>query len=653
MISSGSGQPTKTVTAGLFQVLCAALLLGAVAVLGGLPLPAAAAFAEPDGHLAPQLHYCPSGVGVDTPGVIERCDRSSRPADQAQRLDNAAQLIRLTLTNASDQIQPTRLFIGPYYLGHIQIYGAGDARGGGRGGLQPLASGGADQGGGTASAALAGHAFALNLPPGRSAYLLRIEAPGFAHLSVKAEPLRDVALASDGATLSVGLHLGMLAVLAGLALVPVLLHPGPVSRRLFALNALILMQVGLGSGLIPQLIPALPGPAAMSAFMVLIMVRTAVWGGLYQALIQPHFPARGYQWACWLSYATAGLAAVLYLLEWVVAARVISLVLVLAIPVLHTVAALRARTLMPLLKRALVGSLIIYDGLQVVAIVLLIGYSGQSDMPVIISRFLDLAVPLLAMGTVLLRNRASDQQLAHAKQTLARQEARIAAEMAASEEKRTLLDMLTHEIRNPLATIKLASRALQAQASATPALRRRAANIDTGVRTIDAVIERCDLHNRIEGEGITPQQRPVDIERLLDDLVLGDALAPRLDREGPALGRVMTDSYLLQILLGNLLDNATKYSPADTRIQVVRERSADAWHLGVRNRIDPDWTPDPERLFERYYRHERARHKGGSGLGLPLAKRIAERLGGMLDYRHDGDEVQFTVHMPDHPGQAA
>ncbi len=594
-------------------------------------------------NITDQLHYCPPEVTLTTPDAIARCDLTQRPADRGQRLDNAPQLMRLTITNPAASPQAARLFIGPYYLASIELFQPNT------GTLTPIGEGGAFAGGDTGSAAIGGHVFPITLAPGENAFLLRLEAPGFAHLSIRVDPRDSAMPAPTPSVLSIGLHLGMLAALAGLALVPVILRPGPVSNRLLVLVTVILAQVSLGSGVLPTLIPDLPGRPAMTAFMILIMLRMATWGWLYQALIQPHYDRTWYRLACRISYLVAGVASVLYLLEWLVAARALSLLLILAVPVLHTVAGLRAAIRGRLFKQALVGSLVIYDLLQIIAIVLLVTDSGQSDLPVIISRVLDLAIPLLAIGTVLLRNRASDQQLAVAEQELARSEAQLAAETAARDEKRLLLDMLTHEIRNPLATIRLASRALQGQTGGNdPGVQRRLVNIDRGIRTIDAVIERCDLHNRIEDTGITPDYRSVHLNRLILELIERFGLLDRVTVSGPALPAIRTDPQLLETLLGNLLDNAAKYSPPGSRIELAiftptMDPAGDVRHWGIRvsNPIEADMVPDPEQLFERYYRHSHARRQGGSGLGLPLSRRIAELLDGRLTPRIEADRIHF------------
>ena len=647
-------------TPGLVRmVVMLALGLGAT-----LPLQAAV-------ELPLTLRHCPVAVTVADPDALVRCNRAERAPTRNQQLNNDVQLMRLTLHNPEPGPQRVRLTIGPYYLAWIELFRpqADVSKGeaiqptrllGTRAEYRPLPAtiapnlimvgrGGAFSAD-TESATLGGHAFTLPLRRGRNDLLLRLQAPGFSHVAIQAAPADSGA--PDSRIISISVHLGMLATLAGLALVGLLLRPNLINARLLLFNTLILIQVGLGSGFIPVLIPDVAGHGAMTLFMALIILRTATWGWLYQALIAPHVAGTWYTLACRITYLLCAVAVALFLADWLVTARALTFALIFGIPIVHTVAALQARTLVPLTKHALLGSLIIYNLLQALAIALLTLETGQSNLPVWISRALDLIVPLLAMGTVLLRNRASDQHLADAEQELARNAAALEAETAMREEKRTLLDMLTHEIRNPLATIKLASRALQGQLAddGEPA-RRRLRNIDTAIATIDEVIERCDVHNSMEDSGIAPAIQRLTLPSLLAATAERLGHAERFIIHADSPQEVDSDPQLLEILLANLMDNAGKYSPDGSPITLETFALGDdaGWGLRIRNAIAPGMAPDPARLFERYYRHEHARRQGGSGLGLSLCQRIAEILGGTLDYRPGSNAVTFELRMKSEP----
>ena len=590
-----------------------------------------------------RLHYCPADARVGDSGLLSRCDLTSRPENRNRQLDNDLQLLRLTVSNPTDRAIDAQLFIGPYYLAQIELYNGAE-------GEQKIAEGGAFLGGGKPTATPGGHVFPIILRPKTNQFLLRLEAPGFAHLSIGLDPISAGTTGASDRALGVGVHLGMLATLTLLACIGLILRPGPISTGLFLLNLIILVQVSLGSGYLPVALPVLPGEPTMIAFMVLIIARIAVWGGLYQLLIQPHHQGRWYRLACQATYALAAIAGGLYLIDQTVAARALSFALLLTIPLIHTIAALQAQTLVPLLKRALVGSLIAYNLLQIAAITLLITHSGQTDLPIFISRILDLAIPLLAMGTVLLRNRATDQQLAAAEQDLARKEVQLAAETEARKDKRTLIDMLTHEIRNPLASIRLAGKSLERQLPPDTETSGRLQSIDNAVKTIDSVISRCDLHNRMEVDAITVNPQQIDLNLLVTELIEQYDIAGRTQLDDQLKEPVETDGQLLETLISNLLDNSRKYSIEDSCINVTLQGDAStSWRVTVQNRVAPEMKPDPAMLFERYYRASHARRMGGSGLGLALCKRIAELLGGTLQFNQDNGTVSFVFEITHRP----
>jgi len=67
----------------------------------------------------------------------------------------------------------------------------------------------------------------------------------------------------------------------------------------------------------------------------------------------------------------------------------------------------------------------------------------------------------------------------------------------------------------------------------------------------------------------------------------------------------------------------------------------------VFNQVGPAGLPDIDRLFEKYHRGARARHRSGSGLGLYLSKRLADRLGGRLSFLEPGNtEICFEMWLP-------
>lgn len=387
----------------------------------------------------------------------------------------------------------------------------------------------------------------------------------------------------------------------------------------------------------------------MTLFVSLVGVRVALWGWLYQALIEPYFSARWYRAACHISYAAAAISMALYFMDATVIARLLSLMLVISIPVLHTVAALKAQSIDPRFKVGLISSLFVYNLLLIIALYLVTMHSGANDLPILITRLLDIIIPILAITVVLLRNWATDKELANTAQALARREAQLEEQKASQQEKNMLLDMLTHEIKNPLTTIGIATRSLENQwPSLTTGAHTRFLNIQRAVDTIDQVIERCDLSTKIDDKGI--EIRPSDVGPLamIENLAAAYGDNPRRFTLTGSRGlTVHTDSSLLQTVLSNLLDNAFRYAPEDDDIHadIAGPDDPGVVTITVSNRLNPAASPDPNRLFTRYYRHINAKHVGGSGLGLSLCERVMTLLGGTIEATIRDEAITFRVRL--------
>ena len=594
-------------------------------------------------ELTPQIYHCPTNLNIQQVGDADRCTLTTRPADAGQRFDNATQTLRISLHNPLSQPSPVALTIRPFYLAAITLYTYQQGQ------ATFYSAGGALHQNGQAHQTLGGHEFIVNARPGTNDYLIQLDAPGFAQIAFAAQLMQSPAGLADY-KLGISLHFGMLLTLASLALIGWLLRRDTITLRLLLILTAIVLQVGLGSGAIPLMLPTAEAiSTGMTLFVSLVAVRIALWGWLYQGLIGPHLQNNWYRYSCYFSYAAAGIAVALYFLDITVIARLLTLVLILFIPILNTVAAIKARSINRVFKLGLVLSLVIYDILQVIAIYLVIVHSAASELPILITRVLDIAIPLLAMAVVLLRNWANDQALAAAAQTLARQDAQLQSERASQQEKSMLLDMLTHEIKNPLTTIGIAANSLETQwPGITEPVHKRFINIRRAVNTIDQVIDRCDLSTKIDGQVVEVKHTTVSPYQIIDALKHSyEANTQCLILTGSPDITVETDSSLLQTVLSNLLDNAFRYSPENSEIvgNITATDQRGFVTITLSNRLAPGASPDPERLFTRYYRHGSSKHIGGSGLGLSLCDRVITLLGGTINATIDDGNITFHVRL--------
>jgi two-component system sensor histidine kinase KdpD len=156
---------------------------------------------------------------------------------------------------------------------------------------------------------------------------------------------------------------------------------------------------------------------------------------------------------------------------------------------------------------------------------------------------------------------------------------------------------------------------------------------------------------RLDKEEVRPQLELTDVADLLAQLA--EQYSRRTDRElslvqGVASAEVFADAELLRLALRQLLDNACKYSLAGSVIKLAIQLQHESVAVRVWN--SGSLVPSSERphIFERFYRGSEARHLApGSGLGLYVARKIAQAHGGGLYLETDvGEGTSFCLTLP-------
>jgi signal transduction histidine kinase len=111
---------------------------------------------------------------------------------------------------------------------------------------------------------------------------------------------------------------------------------------------------------------------------------------------------------------------------------------------------------------------------------------------------------------------------------------------------------------------------------------------------------------------------------------------------------VLADPERIGQVFANLVHNATKHTPAGGEIRLSAARDGRAVVFTVRDTGDGIAAGDVERVFERFYKSDRSRADGGSGLGLSIAKHIVEAHGGVIRAASPGPGrgATFTFTLP-------
>jgi two-component system, sensor histidine kinase LadS len=229
---------------------------------------------------------------------------------------------------------------------------------------------------------------------------------------------------------------------------------------------------------------------------------------------------------------------------------------------------------------------------------------------------------------------------------LYRSQEKIEAETRHREEQSQLFAMLAHEMKTPLATLRMWMDADQ--------LKRDA--MERAITDMNQVIERCVHTGQLADQGLEAVLQRVDPVELTRSCIQVCRAPDRVDLSAPEAGALLhTDPQMLSIVLGNLLDNACKYGASLGRIQVslvaAQTDGRPGWLWHVTNLMGPVGLPEADRLFEKYYRSPQARRLSGSGLGLFLVKGLLNLLQGSIHYAAQDNHAVFSVWVPSYPDE--
>jgi PAS domain S-box-containing protein len=227
---------------------------------------------------------------------------------------------------------------------------------------------------------------------------------------------------------------------------------------------------------------------------------------------------------------------------------------------------------------------------------------------------------------------------------------------AADQRKDEFLAMLAHELRNPLAPISAAADLLKIGRLDEHRVRQSSAIIGRQVRHMTSLVDDLLDVSRVTRGLVTLARAPVAARTIVDEAIeqvrpLFEARRQRLSvRMVAPDATVLGDKARLVQVLGNLLNNASKYTPEERRIEVEARAGAEGLVLTVRDEgigMDGELAP---RVFDLFTQATRSsdRSQGGLGLGLALVKNLAELHGGSVvcDSAGPGRGSSFAVTLP-------
>jgi two-component system sensor histidine kinase SenX3 len=222
--------------------------------------------------------------------------------------------------------------------------------------------------------------------------------------------------------------------------------------------------------------------------------------------------------------------------------------------------------------------------------------------------------------------------------------------------RRDFVANVSHELKTPVGAIRLLAEAVQDAADDPEAVDRFANRMLTESDRLSRLIQQIIELSRLQGDDPVDSPETVSIDEVIASAV--DASSTNagakniaLLTEGEEGLKVVGSEKLVVAAVSNLVANAVAYSDPSSRVVVTRKATDDGVEISV---IDQGiGIPEAEvnRIFERFYRVDPARHRstGGTGLGLSIVKHVAATHGGDVRvWSAPGHGSTFTLTLPQH-----
>ena len=232
-------------------------------------------------------------------------------------------------------------------------------------------------------------------------------------------------------------------------------------------------------------------------------------------------------------------------------------------------------------------------------------------------------------------------------------------ERRVDEIRRDFVANVSHELKTPIGALMLLSEAVAEAADDPEAVERFSGRMRTEAERLSRLVQQIIELSRLQGDDPIGTAEPLDLDQVVEvaiDRSRVDAQDKRIElvRGGDRGVRLTGNAEQIALALGNLIENAVAYSPAETTVVVsTRQDESGGVEITVTDRGIGIPANELDRIFERFYRVDpaRARSTGGTGLGLSIVKHVAASHGGEVKvWSVHGEGSSFTLSLPGDAG---
>ena len=227
-------------------------------------------------------------------------------------------------------------------------------------------------------------------------------------------------------------------------------------------------------------------------------------------------------------------------------------------------------------------------------------------------------------------------------------------EVAAAKQQKNFLLSVTHELNSPLASVKLFLQTLirreQPREKQVEILEKSVSEIDRQSKLINNILTAA----KVDNSSYVFRPEVIDLAELVKDLTdksARDSHEVRFENTCDDEALIKSDVSAMQSIVINLLENAMKYSPQNSRIDLRVRCDENHIYLDVEDEGEGIKEEDEKRIFKMFYRsgEEETRNTKGTGLGLYLVRIFTESSGGEVTFSNKKEGgARFTVKLPLH-----
>ncbi|NLU64648.1 sensor histidine kinase [Rhodococcus sp. HNM0563] len=222
--------------------------------------------------------------------------------------------------------------------------------------------------------------------------------------------------------------------------------------------------------------------------------------------------------------------------------------------------------------------------------------------------------------------------------------------------RRDFVANVSHELKTPVGAMALLAEALLESVDDPESVRHFGQRVQSEATRLGNMVTELIALSRLQGAEKLPDLEEVDVDTVIDDALDRTRLTAEnanieINTDRPNGYQMLGDHLLLVTALTNLIENAIAYSPPGSPVTVSRSLRDGCVAIAVTDRGIGIERQDQERVFERFFRVDKARSRatGGTGLGLAIVKHVAaNHHGDIVLWSKPGTGSTFTLLIPAH-----